>query len=487
MVINLFVFTFKPKLNNMITKVRFLGLLMFFSVLVSCHDDIDDVIRPASAVEINDFIWKAMNIFYLYKSDVPDLADDRFDNNEQYRNYLNSFESPEAIFEALQREGDEFSFIVSDFRTLEQNLDGITLDSGMRFGLVQFLSSGDVFGYVRYVIDNSPADQEGIERGMIFNRIDGEVFTENTDFKALLSQESFSLGLATLNGNQVESIDVSVNLNQTEITENPIHRTNVIDLGNQKVGYLMYNSFIDNNVNELNDVFGDFAAQNITDLVLDLRYNSGGAVVTSEDLASMITGQFSGELYATQEYNGNFDDEQILFNNSTSRNASINSLNLNEVYVITSPSTASASELLISALNPYINVVQVGTNTVGKFQGSITLYDSEDFTRQNVNPNHRYAIQPLVLRTVNSVGFTDFTEGLAPDVNQSENYANLGQLGETDEPLLNTVLNMIGNGRPAPGETFRNDDYKIIGESKMNLPNYQRMYINEKLISPQMP
>ena len=464
---------------------RFLVALVLIMVISSCHEDIDDNINPSSTAEINDFVWKAMNVFYLYKPDISDLADDRFSTDQDYTEYLNSFDSPETLFNSVLRDDDRFSVIVSDFRALENSIDGISLDSGMRFGLVLIESSGDVFGYVRYVVDSSPADNQGVERGMLFNRINGEVFTENTNFGELLSQESFTIGLANLNGNSVESLDQTIDLTQVEITENPIHTTNVIALGNQKVGYLMYTSFIDNNVNELNSVFGQFAAENVTDLVVDLRYNSGGNISTAEDLASMITGQFNGELFATQEFNSNFDDQEILFDNQTSSGNNINSLNLNQVYIITTSSTASASELVINALTPYIDVVQIGTTTTGKFQGSITVYDSEDFRRENANPNHKYALQPLVLRTVNANGFTDFVNGLEPDIEQSENFADLGQLGQPDEPLLSTALNIIGNGRTTPID--RNFDYEILGESQMNSPNFQRMYINESSISPQKP
>ena len=469
----------------MLNTNKILAVFMLMLTLLACHEDIDDNINPSSTAEINDFVWKGMNVFYLYKSDIPDLADDRFSNNQEYTDYLNSFESPESLFNSVLRDDDRFSVIVSDFRALENSIDGITLDSGMRFGLVLIESTGDVFGYVRYVVENSPADNQGVERGMLFNRINGEVFSENTNFGALFNQENFTIGLANLNGNSLESSDQTIDLTQVEITENPIHTTNVIDLGNQKVGYLMYTSFIDDKVNELNSVFGQFAAENITDLVVDLRYNSGGNVSTAEDLSSMITGQFNGELFVNQEFNSNFDDQEILFDNETSSGNGINSLNLNQVYIITTSSTASASALVISALTPYIDVVKVGTTTTGKFQGSITVYDSDDFRRENANLNHKYALQPLVLKTVNANGFTDFVNGLDPDVEQFENFADLGQLGQPEEPLLSTVLSIIGNGRTTPiNRTF---DYEILGESQMNSPNYQRMYINESSISPQKP
>ena len=465
--------------------MRFPLIALLVFLISGCHEDIDDNIDAASDAEISDFVWKGMNVFYLYKSDIPDLADDRFSSDQQYTDYLNSFDSPEALFNAVLRDDDEFSIIVDDFRVLEQSIDGVTLDSGMRFGLALIESTGEVLGFVRYVVNGSPADQQGVERGMFFNRVSGEVLTENSDFSALFGQQNFSIGLAELNGSSLESLDQTIDLTQVEITENPIHTTNVINMGNDKVGYLMYTGFIDNFVTDLNSVFGQFAAENITELVVDLRYNSGGNISTAEDLSSMITGQFNGELFATQEFNNNFEDRDILFDNETSSGATINSLNLNRVYFITTSSTASASELVISALTPYIDVVQVGTTTTGKFQGSTTIYDSPDFSRQNANPDHRYALQPLILRTVNADGFTDFSNGLEPDVARSEDLTNLGQLGEATEPLLATILNIIGNGRTSP--QHQTLEYEIIGETKMNAPDFQRMYTSEKLISPQTP
>ena len=465
--------------------MRFPLIALLVFLISGCHEDIDDNIDAASDAEISDFVWKGMNVFYLYKSDIPDLADDRFSSDQQYTDYLNSFDSPEALFNSVLRDDDEFSIIVDDFRVLEQSIDGVTLDSGMRFGLALIESTGEVLGFVRYVVNGSPADQQGVERGMFFNRVSGEVLTENSDFSALFGQQNFSIGLAELNGSSLESLDQTIDLTQVEITENPIHTTNVINMGNDKVGYLMYTGFIDNFVSGLNSVFGQFAAENITELVVDLRYNSGGNISTAEDLSSMITGQFNGELFATQEFNNNFEDRDILFDNETSSGATINSLNLNRVYFITTSSTASASELVISALTPYIDVVQVGTTTTGKFQGSTTIYDSPDFSRQNANPDHRYALQPLILRTVNADGFTDFSNGLEPDVARSEDLTNLGQLGEATEPLLATILNIIGNGRTSP--QHQTLEYEIIGETKMNAPDFQRMYTSEKLISPQTP
>ena len=110
---------------------------------------------------------------------------------------------------------------------------------------------------------------------------------------------------------------------------------------------------------------------------------------------------------------------------------------------MTTGDSASASELLINTLNPYIDVIHIGTTTEGKYQGSITLYDSENFQRNGANPNHTYAMQPLVLKLANTVGFTDYSEGLNPDIVISENPQNYGILGNENEPLLARALSEI--------------------------------------------
>ena len=103
---------------------------------------------------------------------------------------------------------------------------------------------------------------------------------------------------------------------------------------------------------------------------------------------------------------------------------------------------------MINSLNPYIDVVQVGDDTAGKFQASVTLYDSPDFRRNGANPAHRYAMQPLVLKSLNSVGNTDYFDGLLPDIAQAEDFENLGILGDENEPLLALCLEDIRlNGR----------------------------------------
>ncbi|HET8885064.1 MAG TPA: S41 family peptidase [Salinimicrobium sp.] len=465
-------------------KIQISIILVFSILLVSCFEDMDDVVGDASSLEVKDFIWKGLNHFYLYKSDVPNLANDRFDTQQELNGFLNNYSSPSNLFSDLLSPQDRFSFLVSNYVALEQALDGISKHNGMEFGLVRYSeNSSMIFGYVRYVLPNSSAESQGVQRGMIFNQINGVQLTDS-NYSELISAEEYAIGLATLNGTEINSTGQTITLNKIQYSENPVFTTEIVEIENEKIGYLMYNGFTSTYNSELNAVFADFQAEGITNLVLDLRYNGGGSVETAKDLASMITGQFEGEVFATEQWNNEMQDFWIqenpgrlinYFDNQISTGAQINSLNLSRVYILTTISTASASELIINGLNPYIDVVQIGTATTGKFQASITLYDSPDYGRVGANPGHTYAMQPLVLKTINSVGNTDYINGLDPNILLPEDFSNLGELGNPQEPLFAAAINhILGNLNDLDNFVL---PMEIIGETKMNQPFYQKMYV----------
>lgn len=438
-------------------KALFLILIITIT-FVSCFEDNDDT--SVSASQINDFVWKGMNTFYLYKANIPSLANDRFSNNGEYADYLNSFTAPEQLFESLiyQRESvDRFSWIVDDYFELERQFQGISGTNGMEYSF--FLapnSSTEAIGVIRLVLPNSPADNNGLKRGDIFYAIDNQKLTNN-NLRNLLNQETYTLNFGVYNDkgtpettdDSIDHINNEVTLTKVEYTEDPIYEKNIINVGGENVGYLIYNGFINGSEYELNSVFADFKSNNIQHLVLDLRYNPGGSVSTTTFLASMITGQNNGSIFEKLIYNSDLQDYNTIFNftNILDDGTSLNSLGLEKLYVLTTERSASASEGLINGLKPYIDIIQVGTNTTGKTQASITLYDSPDFRRQNANPNHTYAMQPLVSKGVNKNDEAVPSSGLTPSIGfeYEERPLDYGILGDVNEPLLAIALADIEN------------------------------------------
>ncbi|GIQ58366.1 hypothetical protein Flavo103_15020 [Flavobacterium collinsii] len=444
-------------MKTILRSVLLLFLLAFS--LQSCEDQ-DDVAAPAS-LQVNDFVWKGLNQFYLWQADVPNLADDRFSNQEALNAFLRGYSKPQDLFQDLLNKPinkfpkgqaiDRFSWIVDDYTVLEQELQGTSKNAGVDFRLsYKPGSTTDLVGYVRYIIPNSDASKKDIKRGDLFTGINGTSLTVS-NYQSLLAADSYTLNMATFNGTGFDSNGKTVALVKTTLDENPVFINKVITSGSRKIGYLMYNGFYANYDVQLNAAFGELKAQGITDLVLDLRYNGGGSIQTATRLASMITGQFTNKVFSKERWNAKInefyesEDPESLLNKFVDKidGTAINSLNLTKVYIITTSGTASASELVINGLVPYISVIQVGETTVGKNVGSVTLYDSPTFGKTNRNPNHKYAMQPLVLKIVNAADFGEYTDGLKPTYEKLERITNLGVLGDPTEPLLTVAVSQI--------------------------------------------
>ena len=240
-----------------------------------------------------------------------------------------------------------------------------------------------------------------------------------------------------------------------------------------------------------------FKSENITDLIIDLRYNGGGSVNTATYLGAMVTGQFNGQLFSKEQWNSKIQellDASIFENNFTNEiikrdqnqniilQEPINSLNLNRVYFITTGSSASASELVMNSLSSYIDVSSVGKTTIGKVHGSVTLYDSDNYTRtgNNLANEHTWALQPLVLEILNKDNFND-PNGITPTVELAEDYENLGVLGERSDPLLDrTILLIATGGRSMNTRVNEFSELKQISNSKENYPSGNNMFIELK-------
>ncbi|MBT8319928.1 MAG: peptidase S41 [Gramella sp.] len=482
-------------------KIYKLLLLCFLTsgLVLSCsNDDIEDL-EPQTEVpgeepvgdlqlEIKDFIWKGMNEIYVYKSDVLVLSDDYFDNQAELNTYLNNWDSPEELFyDGLTISQDRFSFLTDDYVALEKSFSGISETTGVEFRLYRFSDSNNLFGVVRYIIPGSNADGENIKRGDLFTNLNGQDLTIS-NYRDILASSTITFEISKLENNTVTPTGESVTIANQTLTENPILISKVLDVNGSKVGYLLYNSFIADFDDELNAAFAEFKSQNITDLILDLRYNGGGRVSSATRLASMITGQFTDEVFAKQQWNERYqnyfleNDPDRLFNRFTttlSTGEALNSLNLNKLYTIVSSSTASASELVANGLAPYIEVIKVGDETVGKSQASVTLYDSDNFGRSEANKDHTYAIQPLVYESVNANDVGVPFDGLTPDYEIVEDISNMGVLGEDSDPLLAEALAVISGNRSQSGSSYTKKWYEEFSESGSESPSYRRMYIDK--------
>ena len=452
-------------------------ILFISTLLLSCSSD--DTPRIPSDLQDQDFVWKAMNYWYFWQADVSSLADTQDDNEQEYFDYLGSFNDGNTLFESLIYVEDDFSWFIPDVDEQLAQFRGVSVSYGIEIPRSVFSvnqQASDVYIYIRYVVPGSPAANAGLERGDLIYRVNGEVlngsnFQVLNDLIFVDEGESISLGVGTLVNGSIQPKGSDVTLNAAAVNENPVHFSSIIQEGGKNIGYLVYNGFRNTYNSELNNAFETFKNQGVDELILDLRYNRGGSVLTSSYLASMIAGnQPDGATFARLKYNAKrdpsngaiypFDNEAAIFDKVTGEYTGntevINRLtSLTHLYIITSGSTASASEMIINGLNPSMNVVLVGLKTTGKNEGSITLVDApaggnfEAF--QNINGRRsNIGLQPITFQVFNSLDQSDYAEGFDPDFSIDEdNFANnILPFGNTNEALLRATLDVLSGGIP---------------------------------------
>ncbi|MGD8426744.1 MAG: S41 family peptidase [Balneolaceae bacterium] len=448
--------------------------ILIFAVLTlwGCRDNSTGPSQVEEASAQKKFVWNAMNYWYYWQSDVPELADNHqhFSDGQAFQDYLKSFSDAENLFNALQYSEDRFSFFIDDYEAYQNEQNGIYAALGLNYGYFYKSSqSNELVGYIRYVIPGTPADDAGLKRLNLFTKVDGTTITENNYLNLLTGNSAHELTIAhldTTGGTISFPEDSTVSVASEKVVEDPVYKAEVIDTSGINIGYLMYNAFQGNSHHRLNEVFGDFKSKGIDDLVLDLRYNGGGGVLTSQLLSSLISGLGGSDKFSDLTYNDKrsardhslyFLDKVPLENENGEFDTSngeyvntepINNLSLDKLYVLTSSGTASASEVLINSLKPYIDVEVIGYKTVGKDVGSLTLYDAPApyLDDSEANPDHKNAIQPIVVKIVNSNG-DDYPDGFKPD-----GYTNDGcQDSNTDNCVIEvTVDNLLK--RPAIGD-----------------------------------
>ncbi|MDO8928174.1 MAG: S41 family peptidase, partial [Bacteroidota bacterium] len=399
----------------------FLPYLMIAIALISgCAKEEEPIIPEVipEATEVNSFIWNGLSDYYLWNSQVAGLTNSKYEKKDSLNAFLNTYTDPQKLFTSLlykYKEVDKWSFLVDDSKEIDDWIAGISETMGYDFMLGRIGSSNDLFGFVRYVYKGSPAEKAGVKRGDIFMKVNDQQLTVSNYQTLLFATKTYTLSFATISNSTISLNNRVVLMTAVEMQENPISKDTIFIFNNQKIGYLVYNGFNSDFDIQLNDVFKKFKVANIDRLVLDLRYNSGGSVQSSIYLASMIYGTDATKVFAKAKYNAGLQKYLVSeyglaslndnFTTSIEKNGlkpatTINTLNLNKIHIIVSDNTASASEMLINGLRPYMNVTVVGTNTNGKYTGSMTVKDWDE--KGAVNPNHKWAMQPIVVKYANS-------------------------------------------------------------------------------------
>lgn len=422
------------------------AVLMFLlagAIVSSCAKKVSPEPEPTGEVtnaEINTWILDSMQVYYYWKDNIP------------AKSSLNMSAAPTAFFESLLKKPDDRFSWIQNAEDLANSMSGVIKTSGL--GLAFFRIGESNAGItVRYVHKGSPADLAGIKRGDLFIRVNGQamglVGNSVTNVDAVFGNETFTLTKGILNENVI-SAGTDVTLTPVEgFQESAIHMDIVLTTPNgTKVGYLFYNRFLWEQAQELVDAFNRFKTAGVTELIVDERYNSGGSVSVAALLSALIHKDFSiNSSYIKYKFNSNFREATYtygqLFGAGNASVVSTNNLGLSRVFFLATGNSASASELVINNLRPFMgeaNVIHIGETTRGKDDASISIYHSSP--RFKEKKENDWGLQPIILKYTDKNGVGGFINGLTPTYEVEENFP-YAPMGSDEDPMIGKALSII--------------------------------------------
>lgn len=361
-----------------------------------------------------------------------------------------AFSSPEAYLEAVRyRPLDEtFSYIAS--KASQEALFSSSQFVGFGFSnqtsVATDASGGDrVEMRVTQVFPGSPAEEAGLVRGDRILAINGVPLLTLYQTGQLGSAFGPSVeghtARVTVQHGEGEPADVS--MTKRVVTIPTVSLTRVYDVDGRRVGYIFFRNFVQPSTDALTAAFTTLRDARVNELVLDLRYNGGGLVSVAQHLASLIGGQrTNGQVLA--EY---FHNDRNAFRNEILRfEPKDQALTLDRLVVITTRASASASELVINALRPFMPVTVIGDRTYGKPVGQYAI----DFCDK--------VLAPVAFTLRNANGEGDFFDGFAPQCLAADDLDR--QLGDPDEASLAESFFFLRTGTcrsvaPGPSQPAR--------------------------------
>ena len=402
-----------------------LTLLAGVVIVSSCKKEdgvASDPQTGAVADKIKDTVLLYSRDIYLWNSQIPSSFNPR------------TYGAPDKIMTAIRTYSQEPGFTQPvdrwSFAINQTEWDNISSGVTQDFGLsVFFYADGDL--RVKSVEKQSPAAKAGIRRGWRITKLNGNSNITNSNSTFIIEQV-FNSNSTLFTFLKPDGSTADIQLNSATYQEDPIFLDTVYTIGIKKTGYLVFNSFL----GDTNKIYGDFqrifsrfSQEGVGDMIVDLRYNGGGYVAVQNKLANyLVPAAGNGALMMKQEYNNS--NKQY---NSSTFFSKLGSLNPGRIFFIVSNNTASASELLINNLKPYLDVKLVGpSNTYGKPVGYFPI------------PVDDWYIFPVSFRTTNKNGQGSYFDGIPLDKQVGDGLDK--DWGDKDEAALASILKYVDSG-----------------------------------------
>ena len=443
------------KMKNIISGI--MGGLAISALVSSCGEDRSG--EYYALITTQTWMYETMQQEYLYYQDIPD------------KNSLNFFKKPSEFLSSMvsskdKKSGATFSHIDSVFVTTRST--STTPTFGFEGTMVR--AENGLYGIrVLYTQENSPAEEAGLKRGDLIIAANNKKINSSDLFYITSPQEAYLFTMGKLNERGFDTLQ-TVQMPSPRIVEcNNLYKSDIIEIAGKRVAYIMYNEFGNNDAENLKQLFKDIAGQSVDNIILDLRYNPGGYVNIAQLVSTNLAPQEAmGSVFLKMTHNDKINQTDILnFEQSLLANGS--PVNYKNLYVITSSNTASASEIVINCLRPYMagRLIQVGTATFGKNVAQ-QLYTDEEKA-----PMLEFWMTNSLLS--NAEDFSDYyTSGLKPDYEKAENFkGELGELGTAQDSLMIPIIKHIETGSfpttETPDASSRSLDEKLRFNNSINL------------------
>lgn len=457
----------------------FLALFAAITLMVAgCREK--DIEKPAPDQDaetckgVNYFAASCMSVYYLWNEEIK----------KDLENWISDgiYDDPKTTVRRIRykkngKDYDRWTEITDDYASFIGTLEGVTTTYGCDV-ILKMLDSRTVCAIVTVVYEGGPAEKAGIRRGDILVTFNGKSMSKSNYsdviFNDFLYSASCTVGILDRNSGKIGQ---TVSMAAVKMYENPVVHKSVFNIGNKAVGYLVFTGFTLKAIPDLVEACTYFKQEGVSELILDLRYNGGGYVITEEALASMLAPAAyvnSGFLFQQQVYNTELTEYYVkkqgkdalktYFKTSfkytdegkeTVCSTAGANIGISKIYAIVSSGTASASESLLVGLMPFMDIEVIGEQTLGKFCSGIT-YGAEDWyddykssissaRYENKKNVANWGIYVMIGTYADKDGNNPCCpDGLTPDVS-AEDIPEYGcQWGDENDPMLKTALIRAG-------------------------------------------
>ena len=427
-------------------------LVIFLTIFISCKKDHVTPTEPAVTPSMaKDSLYYIMKEWY-YWYNMPEAENVTLVSKDNYSD-------PYALLEAMRYKAlDRWSF-VADYDAFLDEFQGSFVGHGIRIGLAK-----DNTARIASIYDRSPLFAYGVRRGWIIEKIN------NVDLAPILIAND-QTAYSNLLGAQQEGItnvflfkrpsgtDTTISSTKTSFQVNTVLKYDTLHLSNGITGHIVLDSFIDQTPDELASAFAELKGDGVKDLKLDLRYNTGGLLSGAQILASFIAGNgIQGSVFARLHYNDKHPEQDAKSTSITKFITTDSPLSLPRVIIITTRSTASASEAVINGLKPFVSVVTIGDTTHGKPAG-MNIWDIGE----------KYIMAPITFKLVNANSEGDYFAGFPPAKEESDDITH--DFSDRQESCLKEAVYYLENGTVSTKSLEEFKRYQVISEKHVWMNN----------------